>query len=201
MTKKLSRSERKAEREARQVQIEQRYWKQRQRNVMAKPGRYSFALVLDHLKAGYNVAKIFRSAEAFGAAAIYLVGIGPFDPAPAKGAFRKVPAHFFDDFESCHQQLREDGYKLFALDPRAEVSLPEHKAAANQAFILGHEEHGFSFDLSEYPDIATISIPQVGQVESLNVSIAASVLMYEYVRQHMVSGREEVVTMSATKSS
>ena len=47
-----------------------RYTKQRQRNLLAEPGVHDFVLVLDHMKAGFNVAKIFRSAEAFGAAAM-----------------------------------------------------------------------------------------------------------------------------------
>ena len=73
-----------------------RYQKERQRNCLARPGIHPFVVVLDGLKPGYNIGKIFRSAEAFGAAAIHLVGIGPFDPAPAKGSFRKVPARFLD---------------------------------------------------------------------------------------------------------
>lgn len=46
-----------------------RYRKERQKNVLAKPGPHEIALVLDQLKAGFNVPKIFRSAEAFGASA------------------------------------------------------------------------------------------------------------------------------------
>ncbi|MFO7593918.1 MAG: TrmH family RNA methyltransferase, partial [Pseudomonadota bacterium] len=75
-----------------------RYEKHRRRNLLAKPGEQPFVVVLDHLKAGFNVPKIFRSAEAFGAHEVHLIGIGPFDPAPAKGAFKKVPARFHEDF-------------------------------------------------------------------------------------------------------
>jgi tRNA G18 (ribose-2'-O)-methylase SpoU len=55
--------------------------------------------------------------------------------------------------------------------------------AAKTAFVLGHEEWGHSFKQDDYPDITSVAIPQFGQVESLNVSIAASIVMYEYVRQ------------------
>lgn len=161
-----------------------RYRKERQRNILARPGRHEFIIVLDSLKPGYNVAKIFRSAEAFGAAGIWLVDIGPFDPAPAKGAFRKVPARFFDGFADCHRQLAEDGYTGFVLDPAADNLLPGSHLPDKAAFIFGNEEFGTSFDPADYPDLQRLAIPQYGSVQSLNVSIAASVVMYEYLRQH-----------------
>lgn len=160
-----------------------RYEKNRRRNLLASPGVHEFVIVLDNLKAGFNVPKIFRSAEAFGAHEIHLINIGPFDPAPAKGAFRQVPARFFAEFAHSYQDLVERGYNLYALTPRSSYPLHEVKFPARSAFILGHEEIGLSFDPVDYPAIQGLHIPQFGKVESLNVSIAASVVMYEYVRQ------------------
>jgi len=162
-----------------------RYEKERRKNILAKPGINDFVLVLDHLKPGFNVPKIFRSAEAFGATAVHLIGIGPFDPAPAKGSFRKVPAVFHDMFDSCYRQLVDSGYVLYRLDPKTKNSLCKFELPKKSAFIFGHEEFGFSFTQSEYPSIVPLSIPQFGSVQSLNVSIASSVVMFEYVRQHM----------------
>ncbi len=165
-----------------------RYEKERRKNILAKPGVHDFVLILDHLKPGFNVPKIFRSAEAFGAAAVHLVGIGPFDPAPAKGSFRKVPAVFHDDFVSCYRQLSDAGYQLFRLAPDAKESLCHCELPKKSAFILGHEEFGCSFDPNDYPAIQPLNIPQYGSVQSLNVSIASSVVMFEYLRQHRVDG-------------
>jgi tRNA G18 (ribose-2'-O)-methylase SpoU len=160
-----------------------RYNKERQRNILARPGEHDFVLVLDHLKAGFNIGKIFRSAEAFGAAAVHLVNIPPFDPAPAKGSFRKVPAVFHETFADCHAGLLAAGYSFFQLDPEGATSLCATQLPRNSAFVLGHEEFGFSFDARDYPDLKRLTIPQFGSVQSLNVSIAASVVMYEYIRQ------------------
>ena len=160
-----------------------RYAKQRQRNLLAKPGERSFVVVLDHLKAGFNVPKIFRSAQAFGAREVHLIDIGPFDPAPAKGAFKAVPARFFDDFSESYRSLRESGYKLFTLEPIGGTPLCECDLPENSAFVLGHEEMGLSFQRADYPDIRSLTIPHSGAVESLNVSVAASIVMYEYVRR------------------
>ena len=161
-----------------------RYQKERQKNILAKPGEHKFMLVLDQLKPGFNVPKIFRSAEAFGAAGVHLIDIGPFDPAPAKGSFRKVPAVFHADFAACYQQLTEQGYRLFRLAPDAQQSLCGCQLPEKSAFILGHEEFGCSFAPQDYPQIGSLRIPQFGSVQSLNVSVASSVVMYEYVRQY-----------------
>lgn len=160
-----------------------RYNKERQRNVLATPGEYEFVLVLDQLKPGFNVGKTFRSAEAFGAAAVHLINIAPFDPAPAKGSFRKVPATFHETFAVCHKELKGQGYSFFLLNPEGATSLCATKLPRKSAFILGHEEFGFSFDPEGYSEMQRLTIPQFGSVQSLNVSIAASVVMYEYVRQ------------------
>ena len=161
-----------------------RYNKERQRNLLAKPGVHEFVLVLDQLKAGFNVGKIFRSAEAFGAAAVHLINIEAFDPSPAKGSFRKVPAVFHETFVNCHADLFAQGYTFFMLDPEGATSLCTTELPRKSAFVLGHEEFGFSFEVTDFANLKTLSIPQFGSVQSLNVSIAASVVMYEYVRQN-----------------
>lgn len=169
-----------------------RYKKDRQRNVLAQPGEHDFILVLDHLQAGFNVPKIFRSAEAFGACEIHLINVEPFDPAPAKGAFRKVPAKFFDSISDCFKQLKERGYNLFTLEAEKGTTLYEAKLPKKSAFILGNEECGISFDHTDYPEIQCLSIPHFGVTESLNVSIAASIVMYEYISQHRINKQEKI---------
>ncbi|BAO43483.1 TrmH family RNA methyltransferase [Thiolapillus brandeum] len=180
MTEKLSARK---FRERRREQMLRAYEKNRRRNLLAKPGKHDFIVVLDHLKAGYNVPKIFRSAEAFGAHEVQLIDIGPFDPSPAKGAFRQVPARFFGNFDQSHKDLRARDYTLYALSPDSRHALPGEILPDRSAFIFGHEEIGLSFDPADYPDIQLLHIPQFGRVESLNVSIAASIVMYEYTRQ------------------
>ena len=180
MTEKLSARQ---VRKRRQEQIQRAYEKNRRRNLLAQPGFHDFVLVLDHLKAGYNVPKIFRSAEAFGAREIHLIDIGVFDPSPAKGAFRKVPAKFYTSFEESHEHLQQQGYVLYALSPDSSRSLLDTKFPSKSAFIFGHEEIGLSFSPADHPNIEYLHIPQFGKTESLNVSIAASIVMYEYTRQ------------------
>jgi tRNA G18 (ribose-2'-O)-methylase SpoU len=167
----------------------ERYRKDLQRNLLARPGRHEFIIVLDQLKAGFNVPKIFRSCEIFGAHEIHLINIEPFDPAPAKGALRKVPARSFEHFNDSYQNLKQRGYTLFCLQSDCEHQLHEASLPQRSAFIMGNEGIGITFDLTKYPDIHCLSIAQFGSTESLNVSIAASIVMYEYVRQQTVADK------------
>lgn len=164
----------------RQKQAEIRYEKHRRVNLFAEPGIHDFVIVLDNLKASYNVAKIFRSAQAFGAHSVHLINIGQFDPSPAKGAFKYVPAKFYDDFEACYKALKEDGYEFFILEPKNSEMLHEATLPKKSAFVFGNEELGISFNADDYPEIRRLAIAQFGKVESLNVSIAASIVMYQY---------------------
>ena len=164
-----------------------RFKNQLRRNVLASPGRHQFIIVLDHLKPRYNIGKIFRSADAFGAHEIHLVGIAFFDPAPAMGSFKWVPAKFFDDAHGCISQLLERDYHIFLLDPSSGTCLTQAVFPSRSAFVFGHEEYGFSFDPNSYREITRLTIPQYGKVQSLNVSVAASLTMYEYVRQIAVA--------------
>ena len=165
-------------------QIKMAFDRQWRRNVLAQPGCHDFIIVCDGLKSDFNIGKIFRSAEAFGAQAIHLVGLEYFNPHPARGTLRQVPARFYNNFESSYHVLREAAYTPFMLVPSTEGSLPQITLPKRSAFIVGHEEFGHSFSVDDYPDIIPMRIPMYGQVESLNVSIAASIVMYEYVRQH-----------------
>ena len=161
-----------------------RFEKQKRANLLSAPGVHEFVVVLDGLKPGFNIGKIFRSADALGAFEVHVIGTSFFDPAPAKGSFKYVPARFHRDFSNCYTELMRREYRLYTLEPAAGEELPLIQLPKRSAFIFGNEEFGFSFCKKEYRRIKALRIPQFGKVESLNVSIAASIVMYEYIRQH-----------------
>ena len=163
---------------------QRRFRRHLNKNRLADPGPNDCVLVLDRLKPTYNIGKIFRSAEAFGCREIHLVGIEYFDPAPAMEAFKWVPAFFHHRFISCYAELLDRGYTPFILEPGKGNALTEAKLPKKSAFIFGHEQHGLSFEPGLYPEVNRLTITQFGKSESLNVSIAASILLYEYTRQY-----------------
>ena len=170
----------KAEREM----AKRRFRRQRNKNYLAKPGIHECVIVLDHLKPSYNIGKIFRSADAFGAREIHLVGIDFFDPAPGMGGFKWVPAIFHKNFFSCYTDLINKDYIPFILEPGKGDVITKTPLPHKSAFIFGHEEFGISFEPDLFSQIRRLTIPQFGKSQSLNVSVAASIILYEYTRQH-----------------
>lgn len=150
--------------------------------IMAKPGPFPYVIILDHLKVDFNIGKIIRSAEAFGAQAVDVVGTSFFDPMPAKGCMKRVPWIQRKTFQESYSHYADQGFTFYAFDSEAPVSLHEVNFPDKSAFILGHEGFGFTFKKEDYPNIKWIKIPQFGLVESLNVSVAASIVMYEFTR-------------------
>lgn len=155
--------------------------------AMSKPGPYPYVMILDHLKVDFNIGKIIRSAEAFGAHAVDVVGTSFFDPMPAKGCMKRVPWTMTKTFHESYDRWTNEGYTLFAFDSEAPAAIHEMNFPDKSAFILGHEGFGFTFKKELYPNIKFIKIPQIGLVESLNVSVAASIVMYEFARSRNFS--------------
>lgn len=150
--------------------------------IHAKPGAFPYVVILDHLKVDFNIGKIIRSAEAFGAQAVEVVGTVFFDPLPAKGCMKRVPWTMRKTFHETYEAYDKEGFTFYAFDSEAPEALHEVQFPDKSAFILGHEGFGVTFKKENYPKIKFIKIPQFGMVESLNVSVAASVVMYEFVR-------------------
>lgn len=150
--------------------------------VMSRPGPFPYVLILDNLKVDFNIGKIIRSAEAFGAQGIDVVGTLFFDPMPAKGCMKRVPWTMRKTFIESYHHYKAKGFTFYAFDSGATESIHQVQFPDNSAFVMGHEGFGMSFKKEDYPEIKWIKIPQVGMVESLNVSVAASIVMYEFTR-------------------
>lgn len=155
--------------------------------LMSRPGAYSFVMILDNLKVDFNIGKIIRSAEAFGAHAVDVVGTLFFDPNPAKGCMKRVPWAMVKTFHESYMKWNAEGYTFYAFDTDAEHALHEVNFPDKSVFILGNEGFGVSFKKELYPNIKFIKIPQLGKVESLNVAVASSIVMYEFARSRNFS--------------
>ena len=161
------------------------------------PGPFPFVVILDHLKATFNLGKIIRTANSLGAREVHLVGTPKFNPKPCKGTLKQTRTRSFDHFKASFEALTAEGYEVFALDPEGESVLGQCELPARAAFVVGHEEYGLSFNPADFPGIRRLRIPRFGQVQSLNASIAAGITCFEYLRQQGFSSSD---TPTAGKS-
>lgn len=142
-------------------------------------------VMLHNIRSLHNVGSMFRSSDAFGISELLLSGYTPRPPRPeinktAIGAEEFVKWTGWDDLEMMCSSLKDDGYTFVGLEQTDQsVALPEFNAKAHEkiCLIMGNEITGIDDQLIPYIDVF-ISIPQYGHKHSLNVSVAAGVMLY-----------------------
>lgn len=140
-----------------------------------------------------NLGSLVRSAEAFGAdGVIALAGSAqPFRPAVVRGAmgstFRMPTLHGWSNDQLCEQLARRHVTSI-ALVPRDGEPLDEASLAGPIALVVGSEAHGIDASLVERCT-RLVSIPQSATVESLSVSNAAAIALYELMRRRRERAR------------
>ncbi|GHV39346.1 rRNA methyltransferase [Clostridia bacterium] len=143
----------------------------------------ALVLVLDGLEIPGNIGTIIRSADAADASAIFVVNRKArlTNPKLIKGSMGALFFKTVIEFETvsaCRDWLKKNHYKNYLADTRAEKTYAEYDYAGNTALIIGSERYGI--DREWYDEAANLlSIPMLGQCDSLNVAIAATVILYE----------------------
>jgi tRNA (guanosine-2'-O-)-methyltransferase len=144
-------------------------------------------LVLDNIHDPHNVAAILRSCDAFGVGAVHLhytYEAYPDLSRRSSGSARKwVEVERHRDGAAMAARLREAGYRLIGAGacPGARP-LPEWDLTGPTAIVLGNEHRGIETGLAEGIE-DHLYIPMLGMVRSLNVSVAAAIILYEAWRQ------------------
>ena len=161
-----------------------------------------FVVVLDDVRSMLNVGSIFRTADAFRLAAVYLCGITATPPSAeihktALGAEESVSWQYFVTAEEAVTRLRDMGYSVFSIE-QAEGSTmlnqmfahsPDDKKSATApiAIVLGNEVKGVKQSVIDLSD-GCIEIPQYGTKHSMNVAVAAGIVMWE-IANHLRQDR------------
>ena len=144
-------------------------------------------LVLEHVQDPGNVGTLFRTAEAAGAAGI-LMDEETADPLQPKvvrgtmGAIFRLPFAVTGDLPGTLAELKKQGVTLYAAHLEGSEEYDRVQYPARTAFLLGNEGNGLSDEIAALADVR-IRIPMLGKTESLNVSTAGAVLLYEHFRQ------------------
>jgi RNA methyltransferase, TrmH family len=132
-----------------------------------------------------NLGTILRSAEAFGAAGIFLTEgtVSPYNSKVLRGSAGSIFRLPFLQISSAEliPLLRARGVRLLATSSHQGTPLPQISWALPLAIFIGNEGAGLSRELTRQMD-ETLVIPQASQVESLNAGVAASIVLYEAAR-------------------
>ncbi|ATV53071.1 RNA methyltransferase [Prevotella intermedia] len=155
-------------------------------------------VVLDDVRSLYNVGSVFRSCDAFRIEAIYLCGITATPPnaeihKTALGAENSVDWQYFSNAEDAVAQLKDNGYFVYSVEQvegsTALQDLSEHISPINNdataqkhyAVVLGNEVKGVHQSVVDLSD-GCLEIPQFGTKHSLNVSVTAGIVVWEFAR-------------------
>jgi 23S rRNA (guanosine2251-2'-O)-methyltransferase len=149
-------------------------------------------VVLDNIRSMHNVGSVFRTADAFLLERVLLCGYTPCPPhrdihKTALGATETVLWEHASTTAEAVEKLKNAGYTIYAIEQAADsVPLHSFSVSADQkiAVVFGNEVTGVDEGVLELCD-GCIEIPQLGMKHSLNISVAAGIVLWELVRSRL----------------
>lgn len=144
-------------------------------------------ILIDNIRSASNIGSVFRTCDAFGVDKIYICGISATPPnkeilKTALGATESVAWEYYPDAQELMKQLKTDATNLLIAIEQSEqsVSLQSYAVPAdkNPIYILGNEVDGVNVTLLRLADVV-VEIPQFGKKKSLNVSVAAGIVLWD----------------------
>src|SRR3989344_4313591 len=147
----------------------------------------SLFVVLDNIRSGHNVGSVFRTSDAFGVDKIYLCGITPSIThkevkKTALGAELTVPSEHVYSLIKLIKKLKHQGFKIYALEQhKKSIKLGIFKPHYPCVLVVGNEVNWVNKKLLKIVD-KIIEMPMIGKKESLNVSVAYGITLYQILR-------------------
>lgn len=150
-------------------------------------GGAQLLVILDGVEDPHNLGAIIRSAHAAGAAAVLIpdrraAGLTETVAKAAAGALEHLPVVRIGNVNQTLEELKRRGFWIYGLDERARDLYSDTEYARPTAFVLGAEGHGLHQLVKQHCD-ALVRIPMAGAIASLNVSVAAGIVLFEWRRK------------------
>ncbi len=140
----------------------------------------SFAVAAFNFSYGVNLGVLIRSAEAAGAEAVWIVGRDFYYRPSTKGSDWWLPVELIDSPQACLERARAEGFQVVALQQGPDAQpLFEARWPERPLIVAGNEGDGLPAAFLDACDLQ-VAVPVYGQIDSLNVAVAASVAMYAY---------------------
>lgn len=145
-------------------------------------------VILDNIRSCNNIGSVFRTSDALLIEKVILCGITATPPnkdihKTALDAEKSVPWEYFEETEQAVFRLKEDGYRVFAVEQvENSVMLPDFAPEEGQkyALVFGNEVKGVQQSVVNLCDGA-IEIPQFGTKHSFNISVSAGIVLWDLV--------------------
>jgi 23S rRNA (guanosine2251-2'-O)-methyltransferase len=158
--------------------------------VAARRGEHSLIVVLDGIEDPHNLGAILRTADAAGADGVVIperrsAAVTAAVAKVSAGASEHLPVAKVTNISRALEDLKEKDLWIVGLDERGPKTYDAIDYKMHCAVVLGAEGKGLHELVKRHCDFL-VSIPMLGQVPSLNVSVAAGVMLYELVRQRRV---------------
>ena len=159
-------------------------------------GVLPFIVVLDGISDVRNFGAIARTCECAGVNAIVIperdsVSVGGDAVKTSAGALLHIPVCRERNILSAVRYLRDAGYQVVAASEKAAINYTQGDFTTPVALVMGSEDVGISPEVLRQCD-TLVGIPQFGKIGSLNVSVAAGVMIYEVVRQRLNADMEVI---------
>lgn len=154
---------------------------------------HGLLVLLDGVEDPHNLGAIIRSSLAAGAQAVIIperraAGLTDTVERASAGALAHLPIARVKNLVRAMEQMKEAGYWLVGLDERAEKNYTDVDLKGSVGIVLGSEGEGLH-DLTRKRCDFLVSIPTTGPVKSLNVSVAAGIILFEAIRQRQPGNR------------
>lgn len=159
-------------------------------------GVLPFIVILDGITDVRNFGAIARTCECAGADAVVIplhnsVSVSGDAMKTSAGALNYLPVCRERSIVGAVKFLKDNGYQVIAASEKADINYTQADYLTPVAIVMGAEDVGISEEVLKLCD-TFVSIPQFGKIGSLNVSVAAGVMMYEVVRQRLAGDMEVI---------
>jgi tRNA (guanosine-2'-O-)-methyltransferase len=161
----------------------------------------NLTIVMEDIHDPHNVSAMLRSADAVGVMEVQLLYTQEKFPRLGKkssaSATKWVSRRKFGTIQECYDTLRKEGFLIYATHMGASaVSLYDLDLTKNVALVFGNEHRGVSDEAAKLAD-GNFLIPMTGMIQSLNVSVACAVTLYEAFRQRSLLPTKRRASLSA----
>jgi tRNA (guanosine-2'-O-)-methyltransferase len=171
--------------------------RQQRVNEVISRRQTTLTVVLEDIHDPHNVSAVLRSCDAVGILDVHIVYAEEqpppkaFSRASSGSSAKWIRVHRHDSIEACYATLRANGFVIHATAlSEASIDLYDLTLTVPSAMVFGNEIRGLSDRAVSGAD-DTIFIPMQGMVESLNISVACAVTLYEAMRQRAEAGLYE----------